>query len=109
MDPVGALRGFQRTDDHHPVLPGLLGRAAVRIKADNHLVSAVTQVLRLRMALAPVAEDCDGFALQSIGAGVVLIENFGGHWLSPGLTLCKQTDRSVGSEYPMIFGLACQR
>jgi len=21
----------------------------------------------------------------------------------------QQTDRSVGSEYPMIFGLACQR
>ena len=39
------------------------GALALRVESDDDLVSAVAQVLRLRMALAPVTEDSDGLAL----------------------------------------------
>ena len=63
LDPVGALRGFRGSDYHHAVGACLLGRGPLRVQADDDLVSAVAQVLGLRMALAAVAQDGDGLSL----------------------------------------------
>jgi len=58
-----ALGSFGRSDNRHAVRARLLGGAALGIEADDDVVAAVTQVLRLRVSLRPVAENCDGFAL----------------------------------------------
>src|SRR4029077_4520406 len=63
LDPVGALGGFSWSDHGHSIGARLLGGAALGIEADDYVVSAVTQVLRLRVSLRPVAENGNGFAL----------------------------------------------
>src|SRR5713101_8949665 len=63
LNPVGALGGFGWSDHGHTVRARLLRGTALRIKADDDVVSAVTQVLRLCMSLRPVPENGDGFAL----------------------------------------------
>src|SRR6202521_3318967 len=63
LDPVGALGGFGWSDNRHAVRACLLGGTALGIEADDDVVSAVTQVLRLRVALGAVSENGDGFAL----------------------------------------------
>ncbi len=63
LNPVGALGGFGRSDHGHSIRASLLGRATLGIEADDDVVSAVTQVLRLRVSLRPVPENGNGFAL----------------------------------------------
>jgi len=63
LNPVGALGGFRRSNHGHSICARLLGGATLGIEADDDLVSAVTQVLRLRMSLRPVPENGNGFAL----------------------------------------------
>src|SRR3984893_9469271 len=63
LNPVGALGGFLWSDNRHAVRARLLGRAALGIEADDYVVAAVTQVLRLRVSLRAVSENGDGFAL----------------------------------------------
>src|SRR5258708_22793732 len=63
LNPVGALGGFGWSDNRHAVPARLLGGAALGIEPDDDVVSAVAQVLGLRVALRPVPENCDGFAL----------------------------------------------
>src|ERR1700675_2187236 len=63
LNPVGALGGFGWSDHGHSVRARLLGGTALGIKADNDVLSAVTQVLRLRVSLRAVPENGDGFAL----------------------------------------------
>src|ERR1700757_3769309 len=75
MNPVPAPGRLIRCDDYHAPPFRLLRGRALRIKTDDHFVSAVAQVLCLRMSLAAVAENCDALALQGIGVGVLLVEN----------------------------------
>jgi hypothetical protein len=79
MNPVGALGGLIRRNHNHAIGASLLRAGPVRLKAHNHLVPAVAQVLRLRMSLAAVAQDGDGFALQGLGIRVVFVED-SSHW-----------------------------
>ena len=117
MNPVSAFGGLIGGHDHHAICFGLLGAFARRVEADDYLVSAVTEILSLRVSLAAVADDCDGFALQGIGPGVPLIKNSDCHraplvhhsrfaggnlpavWerfgLKPGKPPCRPTGRSV--------------
>jgi len=55
--PVGALGGLGGSDDGHAIGDRLLGRTTLGVESDNDVVSAVPQVLRLRMSLRPVAEN----------------------------------------------------
>ena len=66
VDPVGALGGLIRSHHHHAIGASLLRAGAVRLEPDNHFVAAVAQILRLRVSLAAVAQDGDGFALQGV-------------------------------------------
>src|SRR5882672_571389 len=77
LNIVGAFGRLSGSDDRHPVGSSLLGRAALRIEADDDVVSAIAQVLSLGVSLGAVAEDCDGFALEGGGVSIVLIENSG--------------------------------
>jgi hypothetical protein len=63
LDPVGALGRLIRRHYYHAVGSRLLRRGAVRVEANDHLVSAIAQVLRLGMALAAIAENGDGLTL----------------------------------------------
>src|SRR5580704_6400437 len=82
MDPVGALGGLIRRYHHHAVGASLLCAVAVGVEAHDDFAAAVAQVLRLRVSLAAVAQDGDGFALQGLGIRVVLVKN-GSHWEAP--------------------------
>ena len=77
LDPVGALGGFGGGKDDHSIGGGLFGRFAIGIEADDDVVSAVAEVLRLGVALGAVAEDGNGFALEGGWVGVVLVEDCG--------------------------------
>src|SRR5882724_259587 len=72
LDPVGALGGFGWSNHVHAIGSRLLGRIAFEIQADDYIVSAVAQILRLRVSLRTVAENGDGFALQGRRVSVVL-------------------------------------
>ena len=63
VNPVGALRGLVRGHHDHAIGPRLLGARTVRVQPDNHFVSAVAKILRLRVSLAAVAQDGDRLAL----------------------------------------------
>src|ERR1700739_4234360 len=67
VDPVGAFGGLIGRDNYHAVGASLLGALAGRIEADDNLVSAVAEILGLRVSLAAIANDCDGFVLQCFG------------------------------------------
>src|SRR4029077_6727128 len=75
LDPISALRGLVGCDHHHAVSFRLLRGGAIRVKPYDDLVSTVAQILRLRMSLAAVADDRDGFALQGVWVGVFLVKN----------------------------------
>src|SRR6516225_658439 len=79
VNPVGALGGLVGGDNDHTVGLGLLGAFAVRIETDDDLVPAVAEILCLRVTLAAVANDRNGFALQGIGARVPFIKNSNRH------------------------------
>ncbi len=64
LDPVRLLRGLCGREHSEPVRLCLLGAAAGRVQPDNHVVSAVAEVLGLGVSLASVAEHGDSFALQ---------------------------------------------
>jgi hypothetical protein len=51
LDPVSALGGLGGSDNGHAVRPRLLGRSTLGIEPDDHFVTAVPQVLRLRVSL----------------------------------------------------------
>src|ERR1700719_238330 len=51
LNPVGALRGFRRSKNRHAIGARLLGGTARGLEADDHVVSAVAQILRLRVSL----------------------------------------------------------
>ena len=51
LEPVGALGGLGGGQNTHPIRAGLVGRAASGIEPDDDVISAVTQVLRLRVPL----------------------------------------------------------
>ena len=55
VNPVGALGGFVRRHHHHAVGSRLLCAGPRGIKPHNHFVSAIAQILRLRVTLAAVA------------------------------------------------------
>ena len=76
VDPVGALGSLIGGYNDHAVGTRLLGAGAVWVKTDNDLVSAVAEILRLRVSLAAVAEDRDGLTLQRLGLGISFVENF---------------------------------
>jgi hypothetical protein len=78
LNPVGTLGSLAGSNYHHAIGAGLLGARTRGIETDDDLATAVPQILRLGMTLAAVAEDGDGFALQGIGVGVVLVKD-GGH------------------------------
>ena len=48
--------------------------------ADDHLASAVAEVLRLGVPLGTKAQDGDGLVLQQREVGVVVVVDFGGHF-----------------------------
>src|SRR5271169_33703 len=75
VDPVGALGSFIRSHDDHAVGPRLLRARPIGIESDDDFVSAIAEILRLRMSLAAVAQDGDRLALQCFGLGVAFIEN----------------------------------
>jgi hypothetical protein len=75
MDPVGALAGFLGRDHHHAIGPRLRRALPGGVKTHDDFEAAVAQILRLRVSLAAVAKDGDGFALQGIGVGVAFIKN----------------------------------
>ena len=64
LDPVGALGRFGGGQNGHAVGSSLLGRTALGIEADNDVVSAVAQILRLCMSLRTVSENGDGLAFE---------------------------------------------
>ena len=82
LNPVGALGGLGGSDDGHAIGDRLVGRTALGVKSDNNVVSAVPQVLRLRMSLRPVAENGNGLALERGRVGIILIKNCR-HWKAP--------------------------
>src|SRR5258708_9208856 len=63
LNPVGTLGGFGWSDHGHTVGARLLGGATLGIEADDDVVSAVAEVLRLRVCLRAVSENGYGFAL----------------------------------------------
>jgi hypothetical protein len=67
VNPVGAFGGLIRRDHDHAIGAGLLCAGPIRLQPDDYLAAAVAQVLRLRVSLAAVAQDGDGFALQGLG------------------------------------------
>ena len=79
VDPVSPLGSLIRSHHDHAIGASLLRARAVRLQADDNLVPAVAQVLRLCMSLAAVAQDGDGLALQSLGISVVFVED-SSHW-----------------------------
>ncbi len=62
--PVGAFGGFGGSDHGHSIRARLRGGTALGIEADDDVVSAVTQILRLRVSLRTVSENGNGFSLQ---------------------------------------------
>src|SRR5258708_108256 len=78
LDPVRLLGGFRGSENSKPVGFRLLGALAGRIQPDNHVVTAIAQVLGLGVSLAAVSENGDGLALQGNWIGVSLIKD-GGH------------------------------
>ena len=82
VNPVRTLGSFIRSHHHHAVGSRLLCAGPRRIKPHNHLVSAIAQILRLRVSLAAVAQDGNGFGLQGLRISVMLIKN-GSHQRSP--------------------------
>src|SRR5258708_39278672 len=62
--PVGAFGGFGGSDHGHSIRARLLGRTTLWIEADDDVVSAVAEVLRLRVSLRAVSEHGNGFALE---------------------------------------------
>ena len=62
VNPVSALGGLIRRHDNHAIGAGLLGAGAIRLQPDDYFASTVAKILRLRVALAAVAEDGNGFA-----------------------------------------------
>ena len=77
LDPIGALGGFGWSDDRHAVGTSLPGGAALGIESDDDVVSAIAQILRLRVSLRTIAEYGNCFALQRGRIGIVLIEDCG--------------------------------
>ncbi len=75
VDPIGALGGLIRSHHHHAIGARLLRARPARFQPHDYLVAAIAQILRLRMPLAAVAQDGDGFALQRFGLRVVFIKN----------------------------------
>ncbi len=75
VNPVRALRRLVGRDHDHSVGLRLLRRGPVRVQSNDDFVSTIAQVLRLGVSLAPVAQDCDGLALQGVGVGVFLVIN----------------------------------
>ncbi len=52
-----------------------VGALAVGVQADNDVVAAVAEVLRLGMSLAAVSHDGDGLTLQDLRFCVTLVKN----------------------------------
>ena len=75
MYPVRALGGLVRGDHDHAIGPRLLGARARRLQAYDDLIAAIPQILGLRVALAAIAQNGDGFALQGFGLGVSFVKN----------------------------------
>ena len=63
VDPVRALSCLVGRHHRHAIGPRLLRTLPLRVQPNNDLVTAVAQVLRLRMTLAAVSEDGDRLAL----------------------------------------------
>ena len=55
----------------------LLGGPALGVKADDDVVAAIAQVLRLGVSLGTVAKNGDGLAFESGGVRILLIEDCG--------------------------------
>src|SRR4051812_13001607 len=75
VNPVGALCGLVWSHNEHPIGARLLGALAGRIESDDDLVTAIAEILRLRVTLAAVANDRDRLALQRIRSRVPLVKN----------------------------------
>src|SRR6185312_9901230 len=64
LDPVGFFSRFGGSENGEPIRLRLFGTGSGRVEADNDVIAAVAQVLRLGMALASVAENRYRLALQ---------------------------------------------
>src|SRR5580693_6278579 len=78
----------------------MLRAGAVGLEAHDDLVAAVAQVLRLRVSLAAVAQDGDGFSLQGLGISVMLVEN-SSHRRAPLVALVAF---HKGGKMPLLLG-----
>ncbi len=61
MNPIGAFGGLIGSNHNHAIGAGLLGAGAIQFQPDDYFASTVAEILRLRVALAAVAEDGNGF------------------------------------------------
>src|SRR6185437_13894427 len=84
VDPIRALGRFRGSQNFHAVGLRLCRALAPRVKPDDHLISAIAQILRLGMPLAAISEHCNGLVLQRAWIGVALIKNSCCHFSSDG-------------------------
>src|SRR5258708_19925605 len=80
--PVGAFGGFGGSDHGHSIGARLLGRAALGIKADDDVVSAIAEVLRLGVSLRALSENGNGFGLDVSRIALLLLKHRD-HWYAP--------------------------
>ena len=96
---VGPLGGIG--DAHHlePGAFGLLGRGRTRTQRDDDFGdAAVAQVLRMRMALAAIADDGNFAGLDDVEIGIPIIEN------AHGLLPCKRSGHPADLKCQLFFG-----
>src|SRR2546427_52323 len=74
-DDVGVARRVGGLADGEAVLLRLGPRLRPGLEADDDLVARVAQVLRVRVALRPVADDRDGLAAERLGVDVLVVED----------------------------------
>jgi hypothetical protein len=75
-DHVGGLDGVVHFGDLQAGLGDLVPRCAALAQADHDLHAAVVQVLCVGVALAAVADDGNGLALDQAQVAVLVVKNF---------------------------------
>src|SRR3546814_5325399 len=84
---IGLFGGLGGSQDPQALLLRLRAALRARLQADADVHTGVTQVQRVGVALAAVADDRDVLALDQGQVGVVVVEHLS-HWGSPSGWLC---------------------
>jgi ketol-acid reductoisomerase len=83
VDQVPLVGGLGGRDGCETVLHGLIVIGGAGTLADDDVAAGITQVLRVGMSLAAVADDRDRLAFEQTQVGVLVVKHRGRHQRSP--------------------------